>query len=273
MVNLFYPIYNGKKVSLQCLEPTAVVVDGENMHCDDVSLQFIPFPQAITVNGKTILSVHLPQHFSMKISKMTDDFEIMSKFQPLNDTSPGLVQEVVSYFQVAQTIHWSLLTLVLFSIICIVLLICFCAYLKCPHILSKICTCCCETSCCFVKCLSERIQHREIIRTNMSTETQEQSVQMINMGNPQPQPQIENAVLNQSQSVFLPSAPNVSSDTAMLYNMSRDSNIVPPLATSDAHQSFIQPTNQTFCKFGYNSCFCLNGNRLCSGPIRQPPFQ
>ena len=107
----------------------------------------------------------------------------------------------------------------------------------------------------------------------MSTDLQEQSVQMINMGNPQPQPQIENAILNQSQSVFLPSAPNVSSDTAMLYNMSRDSNIVPPLATSDAHQSFIQPTNQTFCKFGYNSCFCLNGNRLCSGPIRQPPFQ
>ena len=74
LANLFYPIYNGKKVSLQCLEPTAVIVDGENMYCDDVSLQFIPFPQEITVNGKTILSVHLPQHFSIITSKMTDNF-------------------------------------------------------------------------------------------------------------------------------------------------------------------------------------------------------
>ena len=176
LVNLFYPIYNGKKVSLQCLEPTAIIVDGENMYCNDVSLQFIPFPQTITVNGKTILSVHLPQHFSMKISKMTHDFEIMSKFQPLNNTSPGLVQGVVSYFEVAQTIHWSLLTLVLFSSVCIILLICFCSYLKCPHIISKIFTCCCETSCCLVKCLSQRIRDREIIRTNMSTDLKEQSV-------------------------------------------------------------------------------------------------
>ena len=106
-----------------------------------------------------------------------------------------------------------------------------------------------------MKCLFQEIHDRETARADMSTDLQEQSVQMINMGNPQPQPQIRNAVLNQSQSVFLPSAPNVGSDTTMLYNMSRDSNIMPPLATSGARRSFIQPTNQIFCKFGYNSCF------------------
>ena len=95
---------------------------------------------------------------------------------------------------------------------------------------------------------------------------------MINMSNPQPQPQIENAILNQSQTVFQPSAPNVSVDTAMSHNMSRDSNIVPPLATSAASQPFIQPAYQSNCRHGYISCFCLNGHRPCSGPVRQPPF-
>ena len=63
LVNLFYPIYNGMKVSLQCLDPIAIIVDNEKMWCNDKSLQFIPFPQEITVDGKTILSVHVPQHF------------------------------------------------------------------------------------------------------------------------------------------------------------------------------------------------------------------
>ena len=116
-----------------------------------------------------------------------------------------------------------------------------------------------------MKCLFQEIHDREITRADMSTDLQEQSVRMINMGNPQPQPQIRNDVLNQSQSVFLPSAPNVGSDTAMLCNMNRDSNIMPPLATSGARRSFIQPTNQIFCKFGYNSCFCLSGNRPTRG--------
>ena len=98
---------------------------------------------------------------------------------------------------------------------------------------------------------------------------QEQSVQMLNMSNLQPLPQIENAILNQSQTVFLPTAPNVSVDTAMSHNMSQDSNIVPPLAAS---QPFIQPTYQSHCRHGYVSCFCLNGHRPCSGPVQQPPF-
>jgi hypothetical protein len=269
LVNLFYPIYNGRKVSLQCLNPIAIIVDGENEWCNDISLQFIPFPQTITVNGKTILSVHLPQHFSMKMAEITHDFEIMSQFQPLNNTAPGLVQEVVSYFEVAQTIHWSLLTLALVSSVCIILLICFCSYLKCPHIISKIFTCCWDANCCLLTCLSQRIRDREVIRAHISNDMQEESVQMLNMSNLQPVPQIENVSLNQSKTVFLPSAPNVSVDTAVSHNMSQDANIVPPLAAS---QPFIQPVYQSHCRHGYVSCFCLNGNRPCSGPVRQPPF-
>ena len=51
------------------------------------------------------MSVHVPQHFSMKMAQMTHDFEIVSQFQPMNNTAPYLVQEIVSYFEVAETIH------------------------------------------------------------------------------------------------------------------------------------------------------------------------
>jgi hypothetical protein len=264
LVNLFYPIYNGVKVSLQCLNPIAIIVDGENMWCNDISLQFIPFPQTITVDGKTILSVHLPQHFSMKMAEMTHDFEIMSQFQPLNNTAPGPVQKVISYFEVAQTIHWSLFTLVIVSSICIILLMCFTSYLKCPSVISKILACCWNANCCLLKILSKRIRDNEVIR-----DMQEESVQMLNMSNLRPVPQIENVGLNQSRTVFLPSAPNVSVDTAVSHNVSQDVNMIPPLAAS---LPFIQQVYPSHCRHGYVSCFCLKGNQPCAGPIRQPPF-
>jgi hypothetical protein len=74
----------------------------------------------------------------MKMAQMTHDFEIVSPFQPLNNTAPHLVQEIVSYFEVAETIHWSLFTLALVLSICIMHLICFCSYLKCPENISSI---------------------------------------------------------------------------------------------------------------------------------------
>ena len=43
LVNQFYPIYNGMKVSLQCLKPINIIVDNEKMWCDDKSLQFYRF--------------------------------------------------------------------------------------------------------------------------------------------------------------------------------------------------------------------------------------
>jgi hypothetical protein len=85
------------KVSLQCLNPINIIVDNEKMWCDDKSLQFIEFPQEITINGKTILSVHVPQHFSMKMAQMTHDFEVVSQFQPMNNTAPHLVQVILRW--------------------------------------------------------------------------------------------------------------------------------------------------------------------------------
>ena len=39
LVGQFYPIYNGMKVSLQCLNPINIIVDNEKMWCDDKSLK------------------------------------------------------------------------------------------------------------------------------------------------------------------------------------------------------------------------------------------
>ena len=65
LVDLFYPIYSGQKVSLQCLVPVHIIVDKMKMWCDPQSIHFIDIPRKITIDGKTVLTVHIPQHFSM----------------------------------------------------------------------------------------------------------------------------------------------------------------------------------------------------------------
>ena len=134
----------------------------------------------------------------MKMAQMTNDFEVVSQFQPLNHTDPHLVEEMVSYFQVAETIHWSLFTMGLVLTLCIVILICFCSYLKCPSFMTKILACCWSQKCCLLKCLHKRVNDNEILRAQMSNSDPEESVQMIDMSqtwNPN-QPRNENVSPN-----------------------------------------------------------------------------
>ena len=119
------------------------------MWCNQKSLQFIDFPRKITINGKIILSVHLPQHFSIKMAELKHDFEVLSQFSNVNVTEPNLVQEVVSYFEIAEPFHWSFLTLVLISICSFVVLSCFCCYLKCPTLITKVFSLLRDTEFCF----------------------------------------------------------------------------------------------------------------------------
>ena len=134
---------------------------------------------------------------------MTHDFEVMSKFQPMNNTAPHLVQEIVSYFEVAETIHWSLFTLVIVLSVCIIILICFCSYLKCPNAMRRLIACCWSQKCCLLKCLSTRIREREVLRT-VDQNVPEESTQMINMSNLRPsQTQIENVSLDTSNSYWM----------------------------------------------------------------------
>jgi hypothetical protein len=276
LVNLFYPIYNGMKVSLQCLKPINVIVDNEEMWCDDKSLQFIDFPQEITIDGKTILSVHVPQHFSMKMAQMTHDFEIMTKFQPTNSTDPHLVQEIVSYFEVAETVHWSLFTLVIILSLCILVLICFCSYLKCPSIMRTIFSCCCAPTCCLLKCFSTRVHEREILKNQQDQNVPEETTQMISMSNQrQIQTHIENVNPTMNDATFIPTAPNMSLDSNIsaahvISNvaMSTQPPSIQPLAASTRVN---QAPYVSDCKSGYYTCFCNNGQNPCKGPVRQPP--
>ena len=54
LVSQFYPIYNKRKISFQCLKPIDIIVDGERLWCNDKTLQFIDFPKTISVGGKKI---------------------------------------------------------------------------------------------------------------------------------------------------------------------------------------------------------------------------
>jgi hypothetical protein len=44
LAQIFYPIYMNERVSLQCLAPKHIEIDGEARYCDQNSLQFGPFP-------------------------------------------------------------------------------------------------------------------------------------------------------------------------------------------------------------------------------------
>jgi hypothetical protein len=104
---------------------------------------------------------------------------------------------------------------------------------------------------------------------------QEESVQMLNMSSLQPVPnqnQIENVSLNQSRTVILPSAPNISVDTSVSPNMSQDVNMQPTVQPLAASPHLHQPVYPSDCRYGYQSCFCQRGNQPCQGPMRQPPF-
>ena len=54
LVDSLYPIYNHQKISLQCLEPQFIELDGVKSFCDQGTLHFITFPQKIVIGSKTL---------------------------------------------------------------------------------------------------------------------------------------------------------------------------------------------------------------------------
>ena len=284
LVDQFYPIYSGQKVSLQCLNPIHVVINSnQKMWCNQNSMQFIDFPEEITINGKVILSVHVPQHFSMKMAELTHDFEVLSQFSNVNVTEPNLMQEVVSYFETAETIHWSFLTLVLVSICSFVVLSFFCCYLKCPTLITKVFSCCCTKSCCLMKCFSKRVAEKTMFRSKVEYNLPAENVQLIDMNNVQP---AQNPNVNSVRRTPTPSAPNLSLDSQMsnLLNQNRQPfvqpllasgpNFVQPLASGPiATAQIVQRPEYSFtCKSGFPSCFCKKNNQQCKGAPQLPPF-
>ena len=98
LAEIFYPIYQNEKVSLQCMIPQRIEIDGENRYCDQTSLQFGPFPKEIKVNGEIVLALHIPHHFSMKLAWMVEDFTSITKFKETNNTGTPFGQMVLGFF-------------------------------------------------------------------------------------------------------------------------------------------------------------------------------
>jgi len=281
LVNEFYPIYSGQKVSLQCLEPKHIVVDGTRMWCDSQSIHFIEIPKLITINNKTVMTVHVPQHFSMKLAEMTHDFEVLSQFSDLNVTTTPIIQEIVNYFETAQPIHWSFFTLSIITFCSATLLLCFCCYLKCPKLMSKLFSCCCKETCCLLKCFNKRVLEKTSYRETISvTNDPDEGVQMIDMNNiQQAQNRARIMSLNSNNANILPSAPNLSLDSnvsnILRQQMAQQQTVQPLASSAIVHQPITSAAvqqNLTNCKNGYLSCFCRKSNQQCRGPVQSPPF-
>ena len=155
MGGIFYPIYQNERVSLQCLTPLNIEVDQENRYCDSHSLQFGNFPKNIKVAGKTVLKIKIPHHFSMRLAYMVEDFGKVTLFKEVNPSGDPFGQQIITFFEQAEPIHYSVFFLALACISVIILLVCCSLYFSCPKILLSMLCCFKET--CKAK---ERVQTR-----------------------------------------------------------------------------------------------------------------
>ena len=150
--------------------------------------------------------------------------------------------------------------------------------------MSKLFSCCCDKTCCLLKCFNKRVLEKTSYRDTVNANNEpDEGVQMLDMNNIQ-QAQNRTRVigLNSNNANILPSAPNLSLDSnisnILRQQMAQQQTTVQPLASSAVvHQPVItgaavQQNHLTNCKNGYLSCFCRKSNQQCQGPIQSPPF-
>ena len=133
LADIFYPVYSGQKISLQCINPQFVTIDKVKRYCDSNSLHFIDFPKQIMAGNVTILVAHVPHHFSSRLDFMNTDFRSVSLFRKTNQSDLTIVQDIVTFFEQATPIHYSLIVTV-FCLMMLLLILLFCVcYLKIPQ--------------------------------------------------------------------------------------------------------------------------------------------
>ena len=113
--------------------------------------------------------------------------------------------------------------------------------------MTKIFSCCCDKTCCLVKCFLTRVSEKDVFRSKVEYNVPAENVQLIDMSNVQP-------AQNPNRTTLTPSAPNLSLDSnistrGILLNQNRQSFVQPFLA---AGPSYVQP--------------------LASGPIATAPI-
>ena len=153
------------------------------------------------------------------------------------------------------------------SICSIVVLMCCSCYLKCPNVMAKFFSCCCNSSCCLLRCFNKRVLQKTALRTRIDVgyNVPSERVQMLDVNHIQPatNPNVtENFNLNSNRTSVLPSAPIMNANSTISNREILINQNGQPVASGLLSD----------CKNGYPSCFCRKSNQQCQGPIQRPPF-
>ena len=120
-----YPIYSDKLISLQCLKPKFILIDGKQKYCDLTTLSFQTIPEIIEIDGQKLSPHILPKRFSAKLNFANTDFRGISFFHKTEMTDPSIAQDVVAFFENATPIKYSLIfTALAASFLVLMLLLC-----------------------------------------------------------------------------------------------------------------------------------------------------
>ena len=99
-----YPIYSEKLISLQCLQPKFINVDGKKKFCDLSTLSFQPIPETIEIDGQKLSPHILPKRFSQKIKFANTDFRGITFFHKTKMPDPSIIQDVAAFCETASLI-------------------------------------------------------------------------------------------------------------------------------------------------------------------------
>jgi hypothetical protein len=248
MEDIFYPIYSNEKVSLQCMLPQHVEIDGEMRYCDQNSLEFGPFPKEIRVGGTIVLSMHIPNHFSQKLAWVNEDFSSIMTFKEKNSTVTPFVQDVIGFFETAQPIHYSLMATTCLVLLVLTILCCCAIYMNCPSLLTKL-LCCCNNRCGFKQRVQNRVEYCK---------------------NAQPPPTVANP-RSRDQPVSGPNQDQDNETSFMLDQINPESQTMDQVRPIIKNQAPSVGMHSSLCARGYRGCSCLRDKHQCYGPQGQPP--
>jgi hypothetical protein len=275
LAQIFYPIYMNERVSLQCLIPQHIEIDGEARYCDPHSLQFGPFPREIKVNGKIVLALHIPHHFSMKLAYMAEDFTSISLFKETNDTGTPFGQEIIGFFETAQPIHYSLLGMSIIVVLVLFTLFCCASYLNCPSLLIRL-FCCCSNRCGLKQKVQARIAdqgNRVESQAHLGTFHSQQNPNNYSVNHPRANNQL---LIEMEQNPIVPNAETSFMIQNDQHPRQTGARMVQgtPIVKNQAPTAPVA-TGSVLCRNGYQNCFCTKEPErydTCKGQGPPPPY-
>ena len=166
----FYPIYSNDKISLHCMEPKIIQIDGQDVYCAVDNLNFRIMPTSITINDKIILAETIPAHLANKLDFMNDDLRAISVFTHTNTSKQHIGQQINTFFQNATPLHFSFIAIILVLFVFLLFIMTCLCYFKLPRLLFRLLCCCNANHCCKRKLqarildVNQLVTYRDLIR-------------------------------------------------------------------------------------------------------------